>query len=199
MMTVSIPWMTPLLATTSALIKSVNARTEVRYPDTSIAKGEGYRRMKEHLLESDLWLPRPLDEVFSFFADARNLQKITPPWLDFAISTPGEIVLQKGALIDYKLRVRGIPLRWRSEITVWEPPRRFVDTQLRGPYRLWNHEHRFEERDGGTLVNDEVRYSVYGGEIIRKLFVARDVDRIFSYRTEKLRELFGSADPRRQE
>jgi ligand-binding SRPBCC domain-containing protein len=150
--------------------------------------------VKTHKLQTDIWVPRPLDEVFRFFADARNLQKITPPWLDFRITTQGEITMREGALIDYKLKVRGIPIRWRSEIAVWEPPRRFVDKQLKGPYRLWNHEHRFEERDGGTLVTDDVQYSVYGGEIIRRLFVARDVDKIFAYRTEKMRELFGSAD-----
>jgi len=146
--------------------------------------------MKTHRLRSELWLPRPLDDVFPFFADASNLQKITPPWLDFRIATPGEIEMREGALIDYRLKVRGIPLRWRSEIAVWEPPWRFVDKQVRGPYRLWNHEHRFEEKDGGTLVIDEVEYSVYGGELIRKLLVARDVQKIFDYRTERMREIF---------
>jgi ligand-binding SRPBCC domain-containing protein len=147
--------------------------------------------MRKHLLQDELWIPRPRDEVFPFFADARNLQKITPPWLDFRIANPGEIVMSEGALIDYKLNVRGIPLRWRSEITVWDPPRRFVDSQLRGPYRSWVHEHRFEEREGGTLVADEVLYSVYGGEIIRKLFVVRDVEKIFAYRKKMMRKLFG--------
>ena len=146
--------------------------------------------MKTHRLHSEIWLPKPLDEVFSFFSDARNLQKITPPWLDFRVTTPGEIVMREGALIDYKLKVRGVPLRWRSEITAWEPHGRFVDSQLRGPYRSWVHEHRFEEKDGGTLVTDEVEYSVYGGELIRRLFVARDVEKIFGYRTEKMQELF---------
>jgi ligand-binding SRPBCC domain-containing protein len=155
--------------------------------------------MKTHSPKSDLWLPQPLEEIFAFFADARNLQKITPPWLDFRILTPGEIVMREGALIDYRLKVRGVPLRWRSEITVWDPPRRFVDRQLRGPYRSWIHEHRFEEKKGGTLVTDDVRYSVYGGELIRKLFVARDVQKIFAYRTKILRELFGSADLRGQD
>jgi ligand-binding SRPBCC domain-containing protein len=146
--------------------------------------------MRTHRLHSELWLPKLREEVFPFFADARNLQKITPPWLDFRITTPGEIDMREGAFIDYKLKVHGIPLRWRSEITVWEPPTRFVDKQLKGPYRLWNHEHRFEEKDGGTLVIDEVEYSVYGGELIRKLFVARDVTKIFGYRTERMREIF---------
>jgi ligand-binding SRPBCC domain-containing protein len=154
--------------------------------------------MKTHLLHSELWIPRPLEEVFPFFSDARNLQRITPHWLDFSVTTPGEIDMREGALIDYKLKVRGVPLRWRSEITVWDPPRRFVDSQLRGPYRSWIHEHRFAAKDGGTLVTDEVRYSVYGGEVVRKLFVARDIEKIFAYRKAKLREMFEQADPRRQ-
>jgi ligand-binding SRPBCC domain-containing protein len=146
--------------------------------------------MKIHRFASEVWLPRPLDDVFAFFADARNLQKITPPWLRFEVLTPGEIAMQRGALIDYRLRVHGVPLRWQSEITVWEPPRRFADEQRRGPYRLWVHEHRFVENDGGTLAADEVRYSVPGGSLVNALFVARDVRKIFEYRTRILREIF---------
>ena len=109
---------------------------------------------------SELWLPRPREEVFAFFSDARNLDAITPPWVCFRMLTPAPVEMKAGALIDYKLRVHGIPIRWRSKITEWEPPVRFVDEQLRGPYRLWIHEHEFESRDGGTLVRDYVRYAV---------------------------------------
>ena len=108
----------------------------------------------------------------------------------FSVLAPGEIPMRAGALIDYKLRVHGVPLVWRSEITVWEPPRRFVDEQRRGPYRLWVHEHRFVERNGGTLVTDDVRYAVPGGALVNKLFVARDVERIFEFRKTRLEELF---------
>jgi ligand-binding SRPBCC domain-containing protein len=153
--------------------------------------------MKIHRLETEVWLPRRPVEVFPFFADAHNLQKITPPWLDFRIVTPGRIEMQPGALIDYRLRVRRIPLRWQSEITVWEPPFRFVDEQRRGPYRMWIHEHGFEEKGGGTLARDEVRYAVFGGEVVRRLFVARDVEKIFAFRTRKLREIFASQSPGR--
>src|SRR5581483_8440971 len=115
--------------------------------------------------------------------------RITPPALDFQIvEAPAE--LKTGSLIDYKVRIRGIPLRWQSEITVWEPPHRFVDSQRRGPYRVWRHEHTFEEQSGGTLTKDCVEYDVWGGRLIQRLFVARDLERIFNYRRERLREFF---------
>jgi ligand-binding SRPBCC domain-containing protein len=143
------------------------------------------------LLEAAQWVPRPLDEVFAFFADAGNLDILTPPWLRFQILTPRPIAMRAGALIDYRLRLHGLPLRWRSEITAWEPPHRFVDEQRRGPYRTWIHEHRFEPRDGGTLVRDRVRYSITGGALVERLLVRADLVRIFGYRQAKLRELFG--------
>jgi ligand-binding SRPBCC domain-containing protein len=148
--------------------------------------------MKTHILHAEMSLPRPLDEVFSFFADARNLERITPPWVMFRLLTPGDIPMRVGALIDYRIRVHGVPLRWQSEITAWEPGRRFVDEQRRGPYRSWIHEHRFSEKDGGTLVEDRVEYAVPGGPIVNKLFVANDVAKIFEYRKRKLEEIFPS-------
>ncbi len=149
-------------------------------------------RPREAKLETAVWLPRPVGEVFPFFADARNLEKLTPPWLRFSVLTPGPIEMRAGAIIDYKLRVRGIPLRWQSEITAWEPPHRFVDEQRRGPYRHWHHEHVFEERDGGTLARDRVDYGVFGGALVERLFVRRDVTKIFAYRRDALLSLFGS-------
>lgn len=146
--------------------------------------------MKTQIFSSEIWIPRPLEDVFAFFADARNLQEITPPWLSFEVLTPGEITMRPGTLIDYRLRVHGIPLRWRSEITVWEPPRRFVDAQRRGPYRLWVHEHRFVGKDGGTLAVDDIRYAVAGGSLVNALFVARDVRKIFEFRSRALRDIF---------
>jgi ligand-binding SRPBCC domain-containing protein len=146
--------------------------------------------MKVSAFVSEIWLPRPLEEVFAFFADAKNLQAITPPWLDFALVTPEPIRMSRGTLIDYRLRLHGFPIRWRSEITAWEPPRRFVDDQRRGPYKLWVHEHRFQAQDGGTHVADAVRYAVPGGALIDRLFVRRDVERIFQFRRQKLQELF---------
>jgi len=139
------------------------------------------------------WLDRRLPELFPFFAEARNLGRITPPWLRFEVLDEGPIMMEVGALIDYRIRWRGLPLSWRSEISVWEPPFRFVDRQVRGPYRLWHHEHRFIERDGGTDVLDEVRYAVWGGPLIERLFVRRDVAAIFDYRRRRLADLFPSS------
>lgn len=149
--------------------------------------------MREHIFQSALWLPRRREEVFNFFGDAFNLQAITPRFLNFTVLTPAPIEMRAGTLIDYKLRVRGIPLRWRTLIREWEPPFRFVDEQLRGPYRLWIHEHTFEEREGGTLAKDLVRYAVPGGALIERLFVRRDVEAIFAYRTKRLLELLAPA------
>src|SRR5687767_6214971 len=137
--------------------------------------------MRLYHLRSTLWLPRPLDVVFDFFADARNLERLTPPWLRFQIVTPEPIGMRTGTRIAYRLKIPGAPLRWDGEIVVWEPPHRFVDVQRRGPYRRWAHEHRFEERDGGTLVSDHVRYAVFGGDLVERLFVRRDVQTIFAY------------------
>jgi ligand-binding SRPBCC domain-containing protein len=142
-------------------------------------------------VETRLFLPRPLEMVFPFFADAGNIETITPPWLRFEILTPRPIAMRAGALIDYRLRLRGIPLRWRSEITAWEPPHRFVDEQRRGPYRTWIHEHTFASCAGGCEARDFVRYAPPGGWVGNFLFVRRDVRKIFEYRVGRLRQLFG--------
>lgn len=131
-----------------------------------------------------------MEEVFAFFSDARNLEVLTPPWLRFRILTPEPIELSTGTLLDYELKLHGFPVRWQSEITAWEPPRRFVDEQRRGPYRLWIHEHRFEPRDSGTLAQDRVRYSVFGGALVNRFLVEPDLRRIFAFRQQKLLELF---------
>lgn len=146
------------------------------------------------MLEREQWLPRPLEEVFAFFSDAHNLNELTPPWLHFTIETPSPITMQPGTLIDYRLRLRGIPIRWRTEIMIWEPPHRFVDRQLRGPYRLWVHEHRFAAEDGGTRIWDRVDYALPGGPLaplLQRWLVGPDVQRIFDYRAEQLRQRFG--------
>lgn len=152
--------------------------------DLSISRLE-----RGYLLEARTELARPLDEVFDFFANAHNLQALTPPFLRFEILTPDPIILRQGTVIDYRLRLRGIPVRWRSEISAWEPPHRFVDTQLRGPYRWWIHEHRLELAGRGTLMTDRVEYGVLGGDIINRLLVAPDLRRIFAYRAQRVAEL----------
>jgi ligand-binding SRPBCC domain-containing protein len=116
----------------------------------TIKRAEGSR----YRLDSEIRVPGQLDDVFAFFSDALNLERLTPPWLRFRVVTPPPIAMERGATIDYKLRVRGIPLRWTSEIDAWEPPHRFADRQRRGPYALWVHEHTFEQVGGETLVRD---------------------------------------------
>jgi GrpB-like predicted nucleotidyltransferase (UPF0157 family)/ligand-binding SRPBCC domain-containing protein len=138
---------------------------------------------------TEVWLPRPRDEVFQFFSDAANLETLTPPWLRFEILTP-TLVLRPGVRIDYRLRLYGIPVRWQSEISRWEPPERFVDEQRRGPYRKWVHAHTFVEERGGTRVADAVDFEVPFGWFAGWL-VMRDVRRIFAYRTDALLKRFG--------
>jgi ligand-binding SRPBCC domain-containing protein len=149
--------------------------------------------MRVYRLESETWVPRPLDEVFAFHADAANLQAITPAFLDFHILTPPPIEMKVGARIEYRIRLRGLPLRWLTEITAWEPPHRFVDEQRRGPYRLWIHQHSFEARDGGTVIRDGVRYAVPFGSLVHRWAVAPDVLRIFAFRHEALLRRFGGS------
>lgn len=146
--------------------------------------------MKIREFKSSIWLPLPPEELFPFFGDAANLDAITPPWLHFRIATLQPIEMKAGTLIDYRLKVRGLPLRWRTRINLWEPPHRFVDEQLKGPYRQWIHEHTFEESDGGTLATDHVRYAVPFDALLHGLFVGPDIRRIFQYRTDALQRLF---------
>jgi ligand-binding SRPBCC domain-containing protein len=146
--------------------------------------------MKESFFSSELWLPKPREEIFSFFGDAHNLEIITPPWLRFEILTDDPIAMSPGAQIDYRISLRGLQMRWRTRIEVWTPPHRFVDVQIRGPYRRWHHEHTFEAQDNGTLCRDQVRYAVFGGPLLDRLFVRRDVEKIFEFRRQKLLEIF---------
>ncbi len=146
--------------------------------------------MKIRELRRELRLPCPLSEIFPFFAEAANLEALTPSWLKFQILSPRPIPIQLGTLIDYRIVVRSIPFRWQSEITVWEPPHRFVDEQRRGPYRFWQHEHEFVECDGETIIDDTVRYAVSFDFIVHRLFVRPETERIFDFRSLKMRELF---------
>lgn len=153
--------------------------------------------MRTRVLERSLWLPLPLDQVFPFFGTASNLNDLTPPWVHFQILTPEPIVMAVGTRIEYRLRLHGVPIRWETEITVWEPPHRFVDVQLRGPYRRWEHEHRFSPKEGGTLVEDHVTYQVPGGwfePILVRWLVAPDLERLFAYRRTRVLEHFCVSD-----
>ena len=141
-----------------------------------------------HTLRREQRLPGTPDEVFPFFADAGNLEAITPPWLRFAVVTPRPIAMRPGALIEYRLVLHGLPISWLTRIEEWEPGVRFVDAQLTGPYRLWHHTHEFAaDGAGGTLMRDTVRYALpFGplGEVAHRAFVARDLERIFAFRRD---------------
>jgi ligand-binding SRPBCC domain-containing protein len=145
-----------------------------------------------HLIEREQWLARPVEEVFAFHADATNLEAITPAWLQFSVITPGPIAMGAGTRIAYRLRWRRIPLRWTTLIESWEPPHRFVDVQLRGPYRLWHHTHTFEAHAGGTRIRDEVRYRLPLGRLgaaLHRLGIRRDLEAIFDGRARRVRAL----------
>jgi ligand-binding SRPBCC domain-containing protein len=146
-------------------------------------------------LQREQRLPGAPEDVFAFFADARNLEAITPPLLRFRIVTPAPIIMGRGTLISYRLRVRGVPLSWLTLITAWEPPHRFVDEQLSGPYALWQHTHSFEADGDETIMRDHVRYAIgFGrlGVLADALLVRRDIERIFDYRAGRVAELLSS-------
>jgi ligand-binding SRPBCC domain-containing protein len=148
-----------------------------------------------HTLERSTFIPRPRPEVFAFFADAHNLERITPGFLRFHILTPDPIVMQPGTLIDYEMRLYGLPVRWRTVIQVFKPDDVFVDVQISGPYRSWRHRHTFLDVPGGTTMHDRVDYEMpYGpvGAIAHLLFVRRSLDRIFDYRNAGIAGYFGA-------
>ncbi len=150
--------------------------------------------MSLHHLDREQFVARPLDEVFGFFAEAANLELITPPWLGFTLDGSESIVMGPGALIEYRLRLHRLPLRWVSRIALWEPGRAFVDVQVRGPYRVWRHRHEFERWGEGTVVRDHVDYALpLGpfGELAHAAFVERDLARIFDYRRAAVARLLG--------
>ena len=149
--------------------------------------------VKFHTLRREQWIARPVGEVFAFFSDARNLEEITPPWLGFRILSMDSRSASESTEIRYRLRLHGIPIRWRTEIRHWDAPYRFVDVQRSGPYKLWHHTHRFEEHDGRTKMIDVVRYTLpFGilGRLAHALKVRGDVRRIFDYRRQRIQELF---------
>jgi len=144
-----------------------------------------------YTLRRELWVPRPLAPSFDFFSRVENLERITPPWLRFRILAPQPVAMKAGTTIGYALRVHGIPLRWLTEIEQWNPPFEFVDVQVKGPYRLWRHTHRFAEAEGGTSIVDHVEYALpFGplGRLVHRL-VAQDLGRIFDYRARQVKAL----------
>ena len=153
------------------------------------------RSGREWHVHAEQTLDAPLDRVFEFFSDAYNLERLTPSFLNFRVLTPRPIEMRSGALIEYKLRVRGVPIGWLTEILDWDPPHRFVDNQNRGPYRLWHHTHTFEAIGDSTRCTDTVRYRPPGGPfagLVNAIAVQRDVEQIFRYRMKTLEELFNT-------
>lgn len=167
------------------------------------------------LIKRSVIVNQPIKKVFNFFSDATNLEVLTPHWLHFKIISSLPIKMGTGTVIEYKLKVKGIPISWRSEILDWNPPFVFVDRQINGPYEMWVHTHRFTDIQNGTRVDDEVIYKVPGDGLVEQCFrnrwsiirlggyllqlvpycvaliVRRDLDKIFDYRTRKLQKYFG--------
>ncbi len=149
-------------------------------------------KKKTHILRRETFIPSSLDRVFDFFSRAENLNRITPPWLHFKIRNRTPIQMEEGTLIDYTLRLKGFPVRWRSQITRWDPPRSFEDTQVEGPYTIWVHHHLFRAENSGTVMQDSVEYVLPGGifEPLIHFFVRRNLVRIFDYRENSLIKIF---------
>jgi uncharacterized protein len=151
--------------------------------------------MAEQQLQFEQWIPASIKEVFSFFSNASNLEKLTPGWLNFRILSQSTPQIQAGTLIEYQLKLHGIPFTWKTLIEEWIPEKQFVDTQLKGPYSLWHHTHTFEEKDGGVLMIDKIRYQVplgILGHLVAGNYVKKDITRIFDYRKEVITKVFGS-------
>lgn len=149
--------------------------------------------MNTYTFNTQTILHKPIQEVFPFFANAENLDAVTPPWLKFEIVTALPIEMNVGTIVDYRLRLHGVPIRWRSEITEWNPPHKFTDVQIKGPYCFWQHEHFFTAEGNQTRMIDRVEYAVPGGmfaPIIHSLFVKRDLERIFEYRERRFLKIF---------
>jgi len=153
-----------------------------------------------HFLKREQWVGWPLKSVFPFFSQPENLALITPPSLDFRLLTPRPVSMQAGRVIDYTIRVLGLPVRWRTLISRYDPPWCFVDEQIAGPYSFWHHTHRFSERNGGTLLQDEVRYVLPQmllwpvGELTHAIYVRPQLEQIFDYRQKVFAGLFGGVE-----
>ena len=150
----------------------------------------------EQRLEREQRVDASLESTFAIFANAANLEAITPPWLGFRIISELPIEMRQGTLISYRIALHRVPVRWTTRIEVWEPPHRFVDMQLSGPYALWHHTHEFESDGNGAVIRDRVRYRIaFGpvGSVALRLFVRRDLEKIFDYRREATSELIASS------
>lgn len=171
------------------------ADLEAALADLCVPTGE----IEDDEFVAEQWLPRPVDEVFPFFSEARNLQDITPPWLSFAIEKVSEEPIRQGTLIDYRLKLHGFPLKWRTRIENWEPNREFVDNQLSGPYAKWRHTHSFVPAGNGTLMRDRVAYRLPLGALGKRMAhwrVRHQIEEIFAYRRKRISEIFAKPGER---
>ncbi len=176
--------------------RAVSQGFKFHFPDINSALNDLLRplgKVAGYVHEAVKWIPYTTEEVFPFFSEARNLEKITPPWLNFRILKVSTPEIQEGTLIDYKLRIKGVPARWRTRISAWNPIDSFVDEQLKGPYKLWHHTHKFIPMKNGTLMTDKVVYQMpFGilGDFVRLVLVHRDIKTIFGYRSKVIESLF---------
>jgi len=149
--------------------------------------------MNQLTLQKSQWINKPVSEVFAFFSEAQNLERITPPYLQFKILNTSTKGITKNTLIDYRLKLHGIPFHWKTRINDFIPNKMFIDEQLKGPYKKWVHTHSFKEKDGGTLIEDNVIYEIPGGivgEFLLKSYIKKDLEKIFTYRQEIIKEIF---------
>ncbi len=163
-----------------------------RRPDTGDMNTDRTETHGAHILEREQRIALPVEQTFAFFSRAENLEGITPAWLRFHLITPTPIEMSRGTIIEYSLRLKGFPIYWRTLIAEWDPPHRFIDVQQKGPFKLWRHEHIFEEIEGGTMMRDRVQYIVpfsVAGEAARRLFVARQLNQIWDYRQQRLDDI----------
>ena len=155
--------------------------------------------MKIYELNKTQFINQPIDVVFNFFSKPENLALITPSKLAFKILTPTPITINKGTLIDYTIRLMGFPVHWRTLITKYNPPYEFVDEQIKGPYLFWHHTHTFKAVNGGSEIKDKVKYSIpmgYLGQFIHKIWIKKDLEKIFEYRKAVIDKLFNQSDSR---
>jgi uncharacterized protein (TIGR01777 family) len=185
-----------LFASQKVISKKLNENNfNFQFTDIKSVLVNHYPSGSESYLYSDQFIEKPITDVFNFFSDEKNLEAITPPWLNFKVLNKSTKTMQEGTLINYELKIRGVLVKWQTKILEWKPTSHFIDTQLKGPYKIWHHTHEFIEVQGGTFMTDIVKYEIpYGifGSLAKLLFVKNDVEKIFNYRFLKIKELFST-------
>jgi ligand-binding SRPBCC domain-containing protein len=185
-----------LFASQKVISKKLNENNfNFQFTDIKSVLENHYPSGSESYLYSDQFIEKPITDVFNFFSDEKNLEAITPPWLNFKVLNKSTKTMQEGTLINYELKIRGVLVKWQTKILEWKPTSHFIDAQLKGPYKIWHHTHEFIEVQGGTFMTDIVKYEIpYGifGSLAKLLFVKNDVEKIFNYRFLKIKELFST-------